>query len=184
MTALPTTPNTPQTTVDHPTELEISHDILNLLKNAGLTGDGLTRTARAWLCTEAEINAWAERTNTPTTNRDHAQREICKLATQLEIAIRQHGRIQTPAFATMTAEKLLEAIDWYQAQLDDLWPTYDAAWNGPADEHAAILAKWTRLNTLLWEAQLTADIPTLTHQVLTGKSLANRLSTVLKGVEA
>jgi hypothetical protein len=183
MTNLPTTA-TPLKSPHTSTELEISLDILDMLKAAGLTGDALTRTARAWLCTEAEINAWAERTNTPTTNTDHAQREICKLATQLEIAIRQHGRAQTPAFTTMPPEKLLEAIDWYQQQLDDLWPTYDAAWTSPADEHAAILAKWTRLNTLLWEAQLTADIPTVTHQVLTGQSLASRLADALKGATA
>lgn len=176
MTPLPTTPNIP---TDTPSQLEISHDILDMLKTAGLTGDDLTRTAKAWLCTEAEINMWAAKNHTPTTTRDHAAREICKLATQMETAIRQHGHIRTPAFTTMPAEKLLQAIDWYEQQLDEHWPAYDAAWSANVEEHAAALAKWERLNTLLWEAKQAAGVQDLTHQVLTGTSLAERLQTTL-----
>lgn len=174
MTTLPTTATPTQNA-----ELEASHDILDMLRERGLTGDDLTRTAKAWLCTEAEINMWAAKTNTPTTDSEKAQREISKLATQIEIAIRQRGRIQTPAFTTMNPEKLLQAIDWYEQQLDDMWPAYRDGWNTTPDEHAQTLAKWTHTNTLLWEAKLAAGVPTVTTQVLTGESLTDRLKRAL-----
>lgn len=184
MTVLPASFTPEKTPATTPDDTQTSNDILDMLKTRGLIGDDLTRTAKAWLCTQAEINAWATRTNTPTTNQDHAEREISKLATQIEIAIRQHGHVRTPAFATMSPDKLLEAIDWYEQQLDELWPAYRDGWQTTADEHATVLAQWTRLNTLLWEAKLTADIPTVTHQVLTGQSLASRLADALKGATA
>lgn len=167
-----------------PTEPEISTEILTWLSERGLTGDDLTSVAKAWLCTEAEINMWAAKTNTPTTNQDTAAREISKLATQIETAIRQHGRIKTPALAGATPQKLLQAIDYYEHELDQLWPTYRDSWNLTPEDRAPTLEKWTRLNSYLWEAKTVAGIPALTVSALTGETLTDRLQATLKGATA
>lgn len=160
-------------------EAQITSDILDHLTNMGLTGTELHQTARAWMCTQAEINLWASQGNAHhlTTEKDKATREITKLATQMERAIINRGQVLTPSLRTATPETLLAAIDYYENQLDTLWPTYQAATT--PEERAPILEQWDRLNGYLWEAKTQAELPTVIVQVLTGTSLTNKLEQAL-----
>src|SRR5690606_24100948 len=121
-------------------ELEISMEVLDALHERGLTRDQIREVAGSWLVTQAEVAQWEAKLADGTAQPTEAELAIAKLAAQMEACILHKGTPSTPAIVDATPEQLLDFIDYYEAELDDLYPALDQ--EGP--ERLEALEKWRR----------------------------------------
>lgn len=153
-------------------ELEIAMEVLDALHERGLTRDQIREVAGSWLVTQAEVAQWEAKLKDGTAQPTEAELAIAKLAAQMEACILHKGTPSTPAIVEATPEQLLDFIDFYEAELDAIYPLLDAE-DGPARLEA--LEKWRRLNGFLWECKARAGLTPATFRVLAQQDLDAKL---------
>lgn len=164
------------------TDVDISHELLEYFHSHGMTRDQIRTTASTWLITQAELQQWeAKIDKADTQEQARVDRETAKLAAQMETCILQRGEVQTMAIRGATAERLLEFIDYYEAELDETYEVlheFDTDVMTPARLEAR--DQWDRLNGYLWECKVQAGIHPVTLKTFTGQDLEHELDHALK----
>lgn len=157
---------------------EVSAEILQHFHDLGMGRDEIRACAGQWLVTQAEVQQWEAKLNTADEQeRERIDLETAKAAAQINACILQHGHVRTDAIRIATPDKLLDYIDYYEQELDDLYPHIH-------DEHHQDWAEnnrdWNRLNTYLWECKVMAGLTPVTLQVLTNQNLEATLDQALE----
>lgn len=156
---------------------EISQEILEYFHQLGMGRDEIKACASQWLVTQAEVRQWEAKLDAADqAERERIDRETAKAAAQMNACILQHGQVKTMAIRQATPEKLLDFIDYYEAELDDLYPRIH---DEQAPDRAEVLDQWHRLNGFLWECKVQAGMTPVTLQVLTDQSLEQVLDQAL-----
>lgn len=151
------------TTLDPDEHQQISHEILDTLKDTGATLDEIRSIARAWEVTITELNTWEahlQAANPTETNQIEAN--IAKLAAGMERAIHNRGRVTTPAILEATPEQLTDWIEYYDHELDQIYPTLATL---TSSELLEARNEFDRLAGYLWECKTQSGI----GDVLTAK---------------
>lgn len=168
---------TPPTTQPRPPEAynpaadeETSRVILECLHEAGLSGEELDRTARAWLITAREIREW--RTEQEAHDKLKHEAAVATLAAGAERAILNRGKVLTPAILEATPEQLLQFIDYYESECDRLYSETAALaekLDDPSEsfEYLQVRHKFERLAGFLWEARTQSGVWSVHHPELT-----------------
>lgn len=144
------------TNLDPDEHQQISHEILDTLKNTGATLEEIRATARAWEITITELNTWeAQLQAANPTEAQRIEANIAKLAAGMERAILNRGRVTTPAILQATPEQLTDWTDYYDHELDQLYPTL-ATLTG--DELLEARNEFDRLAGYLWECKTQSGI--------------------------
>jgi len=135
---------------------EISQEILEYFHQLGMGRDEIKACASQWLVTQAEVRQWEAKLDAADqAERERIDRETAKAAAQMNACILQHGQVKTMAIRQATPEKLLDFIDYYEAELDDLYPRIH---DEQAPDRAEVLDQWHRLNGFLWECKVQAGM--------------------------
>jgi hypothetical protein len=161
------------------TDAQISAELLDHFQALGMTRQQIRAVASTWLITQAELQHWETKLDhADTLERARIDRETAKLAAQMEACILQHGQVKTMAIRNASPERLLQFTDYYEAELDDLYPTLTTA-QDDTPEQAELRATWDRLNTYLWECKQATGSNAVTLQAYTGQNLEAELDQAL-----
>lgn len=159
---------------------QISEELLQHFHDLGMTSDEIKAVAGQWLITQAELAQFNAKQNQATqAELDRIELQTAKLAAQMEACILQRGQVTTKAILIATPDRLLEFIDYYEAELDDLYPTlteFDPGTMSP--QRLEAMDQWDRLNRYLWECKQQAGTGPVTLQVLTNQNLNDELQRI------
>lgn len=141
-------------------------EFLTALERGGYQPDDIHHVARAFQVAQTEIDKWAK--NARKAPRTEVELNIQILACGAERAFLNRGKVLTPAILEADGEQLHEYIDFYEAELSDLWvrlSAREAKVPVPGNDHEWLLMwhRFERLAGFLWECNTKSGVYDVTH---------------------
>lgn len=141
-------------------------EFLAAFTKAGWPPEDVAAVGRAFHVAHREIEEWAAKL--PKKPVDEVEKNISIIAAGAEVALKNRGRVVTPAVLEAAPAQLLDFIDFYEAELDLLWDALAAraaVVNVPGQDFAwlEVRARFDRLAGFLWESRTQSGVLEVLH---------------------
>lgn len=138
-------------------------DFLMAFTKAGWAAEDVQAVGRAFHVAHEEIEAWAAKLKKGNASESEAGFWIAVIAAGAEVALLNRGRVTTQSILAATNAELHEFIDYYEAELADLWVKLEdreGQVDVPGNDHEWLLLRdrFDRLAGYLWECNQKSGV--------------------------